>query len=164
MIFPRKPPRNLIMCRSAHILILSERMREDERKQFEALAFRDFDVDVAANAFIGKDGPKFCLVTDKGEPLCAGGFENIAPGVMQSWMLGSYEGWKHWIDITRGSRWLMGILLSTGAHRLQGACLSTRIEALEWFKRGLGMDYEGTSKCFGFHGEDVMNFAVVRRI
>lgn len=165
MIFPKSPPSNLVKCRSIHVVYLTDKMREDEREQFCALAYQDkYDADFAARMFIAKNGPNFCLVDNQGLALCAGGFEPIAPGIFQSWMLGSYEGWKNWRAITKGSRWLMGVLLSTGASRLQGSCLSSRTEALEWFRRGLGMDYEGTSKGFGFHGEDMMNFAVVRRV
>ena len=161
MIFPTKPPENLVACRAIHVLILAERMREDEREQYEALAFEPFSVDGASKSFISKGGPAFCLVDPDGNPLCAGGFEPLVPGVWQSWMLGSYEGWENWRAITKASRWVMGNLFAGGARRLQGSCIPTRSAAIEWFKRGLGMDHEGTYRAFGFHGEDLMQFARV---
>jgi hypothetical protein len=143
-------------------MYLVEHMREDEIEQFKALAYRDeFNSDEAATLFLSKQGPKFTLLGKDGIPWVSGGYEPVAPGVMQSWMLGSTEGWTHWRDITKASRWLAGLLLQEGTRRLQGSVLPSRCKAVEWFKRGLGMSYEGTRRSFGYHGEDVMDFALI---
>lgn len=163
MIFPSKAPSNLVECRAIHILYLAERMRDEEKEQFCALAYRDsFDPDEAARAFINIPGVKFCLVDAEGFALAAGGFEQIAPAVWQSWMLGSYEGWEHWRDLTKATRWLMGQLFNSGARRLQTSCLASRQKASEWFTRSLGMTHEGTRRDFGYGGQDVLDFALIR--
>lgn len=158
-----RPPENLIRCRNAHLQYLSERMRPDEIEQYVALTGADkFDADVAAAAFMRTPGHKFTLLGPDGYPACAGGYEEVFPGVWQSWMVGSCEGWEHgWRSITKASRWLMDALFDMGARRLQTNALASRTRAIEWYERGLGLVREGTMRGFGAHGEDVAIFARV---
>lgn len=159
-----KPPSNLVACRNAHLQYLCERMRPDEVEQYLALTqHKDFDPDLAARVMMNTPGMKFTLVGDDGLPACAGGYEEILPGIWQSWMVGSVEGWgKNWRSITKGSRWLMDGLFQMGARRLQTSALASRTQALEWYERSLGLEREGVMRAFGRNGEDVVLYSKVR--
>lgn len=157
-----KPPKRLIACRNGHIVYLCDRMRRDEVVQYEALTGFPYDPEVAAQGFINLPGIKFTVVGPDGYPAASGGYHEIIPAVWQSWMVGSEEGWKtSWRAITKASRWVIEGLFAGGARRLQTTALASRTCAIEWYTRSLGLKYEGTHKCFGAHGEDVVAFARV---
>ncbi len=159
-----KPPRGVVECRNAHIVLLCDQMRPDEIQQYLALTgATEYVAEVAARGFINTNGVRFTLVDDENMPCVAGGFEEIIPGVWQSWMVGNLEGWeRNWRTITKGCRWVMGGLLEMGARRLQTSALASRTAAIEWYERGLGMQREGTWRNYGANGEDVACFALVR--
>ncbi|MGH8173939.1 MAG: hypothetical protein ACREPX_12420, partial [Rhodanobacteraceae bacterium] len=122
-----------------------------------------FDPEVAAVAFMRTPGHKFTILGPDNLPCAAGGYEETAmPGVWQSWMVGSPEGWDTgWRSITKGCRWLMDALFDMGARRLQTNALASRTKAIEWYERGLGLTREGTLRQAGAHGEDVAIFSKV---
>jgi hypothetical protein len=162
-----KPPANLIVCKSSHILYLCDRMRDDEIAQYQALVSgqKTFEPDAAALGFMNIPGAiRFTLVDDDSVPICAGGWHEFFPGVWQSWMVGTSEGWAHhWRSITKASRWVMdGLFQQAGARRLQTNALASRTQAIEWYERSLGMTREGTWRGFGTNGEDVALFSRVR--
>lgn len=156
----RKPER-LVRTKFRDLIYLCDRMREDEVQQYMAFSEADrFDPDVAALAFANTPGPQFTLLDADGVPVCAGGWFSVGPGVWQSWMVGTMDGWaRHWRDITKSSRWLMDQLLANGARRLQTNALACRTEALEWYEKGLLMVPQGVWKGYGRGGEDVAHFA-----
>src|SRR5690606_11769877 len=92
-----------------------------------------------------------------GTPACAGGWEQIKPGIWQSWMVGTVRGWEEmWIDIHRTTRFVIEQLVDSGmARRLQTSALASRTHAHRWYER-FGMVYEGTMKGLGENGEDVV--------
>jgi hypothetical protein len=157
-----RPPKGLIACRNGHLVYLCDRMREDERLQYEALTGCAYNPEVAATGFINLPGVKFTVIGPDGFPAASGGYHEVIPGVWQSWMVGTEEGWRtSWRLITKATRWLIEGLMAGGARRLQTTALANRTCAIEWYTRALGLKYEGTHKKFGAHGEDVVAFARV---
>ena len=122
-----------------------------------------YDPEMAAKQLIGLSGVKFTGLGKDGMPIYAGGFFELRPGVWESWMVGSMEGWAtHWRHMTKTARWLMQSLLDTGARRLQTSVLASRVKTCEWYVRSLGMVHEGTQRQFGRNGEDVACFSRVK--
>jgi hypothetical protein len=157
-------PSGVIQFEDLHAYIVCSDMREDEIRQL--LAFtgaEEYDHEEAARVFINRSGVKFTLVDKQGAPIIIGGYNPVAPGVWQSWMAGTKDGWTlHWREITKASRWLMDELFKAGARRLQTNGLADRVEAREWYKRSLRMNFEGTWKEFGCGGEDVASYGLTR--
>lgn len=157
-----RPPSSVVPCRLVHLVYVCERMRADEIEQYAALC-GPFDPERAAIAFARAPGHKFTVLGPDGFPAACGGYEEVFPGVWQSWMAGTPAGWTtSWRAITKGSRWLADGLLELGARRLQTNALASRTEAIEWYERGLGLKREGTWRSYGANGEDVACFARVR--
>lgn len=164
MISPGQPPSNVIECRDSHLYYLCERMRPDEIEQFVALVgLERYDWQLAARNFASKPGMKFTLLDNAGLPAAAGGYEEVAPGVWQSWMVGTPEGWaEQWRSMTKAVRWLMAGMFEMGARRLQTNCIASRTKAMEWYERGLGLQLEGTWRKFASNGDDVACYAKIR--
>jgi hypothetical protein len=164
MISPRKPPSNVIPCKNWHITYLCEQMRPDEREQYVALSFAAaYDPEIAAANLINLQGPRFAVLGADGMPVCAGGFHEIQPGIWQSWMVGTMDGWStHWRSMTKAARWLMQALFDNGARRLQTNALSSRTAACLWYTRSLNLKFEGVLRQYGRNGEDVSCFGRVR--
>jgi len=161
-----KPPKNTVRFLNWHAQYLTERMRPDEIEQYIALTgAKEFDPEVAARGFMNIPGHKYTLIDDEGFPIVCGGYQEVQPGIWQSWMVGSMDGWgKYWRSITKASRWMMDGLMELGARRLQTNALASRTQAIEWYKRSLKMSYEGTWRRFGSNGEDVACFARVSEV
>lgn len=146
------------------LLRLCSMAREDEIEQYEALIGK-WNYEEAAMGFYGRSGIKFVLIDDSDNPVCAGGWEEVIPGVWQSWMVGTDYYWKkHWRSITKHSRKVMDELLNAGARRLQTGALASRSKACSWYIRGLKMKPEGICRNFGFGGEDMATFARIKEV
>lgn len=143
---------------------LCERARPDEVDQFEQLTHAPYDPEAAAVAFWRAGKWSLAVAHPNGEPAAAGGYEEVQPGVWQSWMVGTVKGWDEmWVDIHRATRFLTETLVDSGlARRLQTSALAKRTEALEWYGR-LGLEYEGTMRGAAANGEDVAWFGRVVR-
>lgn len=147
------------MC---ELLVLCAHAREDEIEQYEAL-IGTWDFERAAIGFYSRLGIKFSLINDNDEAVCAGGWEEIIPGVWQSWMVGTDEYWKkYWRSITKYSRKVMDGLFDAGARRLQTGALASRAAACDWYIRGLKMHPEGICRSFGLNGEDMATFVRIK--
>lgn len=144
------------------LLYLCSRSRPDEVEQYEALV-GPWNVDVAANEFWMNRGPKWLMLGDK-EPMFAGGWMPVIPGVYQSWMVGTVDGWEtSWRSITKVVKRLMRVMLVNGqARRLQTSALEERKAARWWYEKGLGMKYEGTMYGFGLGGENMVNYGILK--
>lgn len=155
-------PRSVITSSLSVLTYLCERARPDEIEQFEALTHTPYDPEAAAVAFWRSGKWSLAVAHPNGEPAAAGGYEQVQPGVWQSWMVGTVKGWEEmWIDIHRTTRFLTEALVDSGlARRLQTNALAKRAEALEWYTR-LGLQYEGTMRGAGAMGEDVAWFGRV---
>lgn len=159
-------PSNVIPCRPVHLVYLSGQMRMDERAQFAAVT-GGYSEDAAARFLIAtseRSGP-FAVTVLRGDnlPAAAGGFEPVAPGVWQAWMVGTEEGWaEQWRALTKATRWLMDELFMAGAHRLQTCAITSREKAMHWFEKSLGMQPEGVWHGYGLKGESIAHFARLR--
>lgn len=146
----------------ADLVYLAYHMRPDEIDQFEGLTARTYDPEIAARTFLQLNGPAWVLLDVDGTPACAGGFEPVAVGMYRSWMAGTTEGWaKHWRTLTKYGRRQMDALLAADARRIEDFALASRTEAHEWYRRGLGMAYEGTHKAWFADGRDAVCYAKV---
>lgn len=144
---------------------LCTRMREDERDQFCALNRLDaYDADAAARQLAGLPGPSFALLGPDGMPVAAGGFVSVRPGVYQSWMVGTEDGWAaHWRDLTKSCRRVMDFLLQDGdCHRIETVCLASRTKAGRWYMKGLGERFEGVQRGWFPDGRDAAWYAKVK--
>jgi len=155
-------PSNIIPCRPAHLVYLCEDMRAAERAQFVAITGAPaYNPDTAAHCFVNtwaRSGAfSVTAVRANGLPAAAGGFEQVAPGEWQSWMLGTEEGWaEQWRSLTKASRWLLDRLFDAGAQRVRTIALTDRCKALEWFARSLGMAPDGAA------GDGITSFSIQR--
>lgn len=160
-------PSNATPCRPAHLVYLAEYMRPDEQRQFTAATGFVFEPNVAAQWLVNTAARSgafaVTILRSDGLPAAAGGFEPVAPGVWQSWMVGSQEGWaEQWRSLTKATLWLMERIFSGGAHRLQTCATTEREKAIEWFERSLGFKLEGVFRHYGPAGEDIAHFARLR--
>lgn len=138
---------------------LCARARPDEVDQYEALLGVDYDPEAAAVAFWRAGKWALAVAHPDGRPAAAGGYEEVSPGVWQSWMVGTPDGWaEKWVDIHRATRFLTEKLVDSGlVRRLQTNCLAERTAARAWYKR-LGLKYEGTMAGLAHDGRDVAFF------
>lgn len=152
-------PRSVITPSLSVLLYLCERARPDEIEQFEALTGTEYDPEAAAVGFWSSGKWALAVAHPNGEPAAAGGYEQVQPGVWQSWMVGTEKGWAEmWVDIHRTTRFLTESLVDSGlARRLQTNVLAKRAEAIKWYGR-LGLKYEGTMRGLAANGEDVSFF------
>ncbi|MBB3802056.1 hypothetical protein FHR47_002304 [Xanthomonas arboricola] len=161
-------PSNIIACKAAHLVYLAGCMRETEQRQFLAVTgLAEYDPEVGAHWLINvakrSGGYAFTAVMDDNTPAAAGGFEPVAPGVWQSWMVGSEEGWaQQWRSLTKAACWTADRIFDAGAHRVQTTALVDRKEAIVWFQRSLRMRPEGIWRAFGANGEDFASFSRLR--
>lgn len=154
------PPGNMIACKNSHLIYICERMREDEIAQYIVLSgHREYDPEFAAREFMNLPGHKFTIIGPDGYPAASGGYHEVFPGVWQSWMAGTQQGWDtNWRSLTKGCRWLMDCLFDHGARRLQTTALASRTKAIQWYIDGLKMRQSGVMTAFGINGEDVAMF------
>jgi hypothetical protein len=134
-------PATMVPCKSEHINYLASHMRQDEVEQW--LAFSGDDVFVPRQWAATIDafrGPRYTIMDSHGLPAAAGGYAYLSPGVWQSWMAGTMDGWEHhWRSITKAVRWLMEGMFHIGAQRLETYVIASRTRAIEWYTRSLGM-------------------------
>lgn len=149
------PPDGLITCTLGVIHYLCQNARADEINQMQALTGSLYDPDDAAVGFY-MAGPWRLAVSDGCKPIAAGGWQELFPGVFQSWMVGTQEGWdRHWRRIHQATRYLIQQMEDSGrVRRFQTNALASRRQACAWYER-LGLRYEGTMRGMGCGGEDV---------
>lgn len=160
---PGDPPSCMILCKAWHLIYLCERMRADEIEQYVALSGHDrYDPEAAMREFLNLPGHKFTVVEARsGLPAAAGGYHEVFPGVWQSWMVGTQQGWDtSWRSLTKATRWVMDYLFDHGARRLQTNALASRTKAIEWYthRHGLQMRPCGVWEGYGRNGEAVAHF------
>lgn len=143
------------------IFVLSK-LPEDEIEQYEAFSGAQFDIGTVAAQYFLQGGPSWVVCYGE-NPLVVGGFSMVREGVWQDWMFTTPEAWtpQHWKPITRRCRKVMDAMLRSEAHRLQCVSLSSRVQAHRWY-RTLGLELEGTLRCYGAGGENAMMFSRLR--
>ncbi len=161
MIFPSNPPKNVIAARNWHLQYIAERMRPDEIQHWLAVSgAKAYDPEVAAAGFIGTPGLKFSVLHTDGNPAICGGFHESHRGCWEGWMVGTERGWSEcWRSITKGSRWLIDELFTSGARRVSISTIAERVAACSWYDEGLGLQWEGTHRAAGAHGEDIVFYS-----
>lgn len=157
------PPSNLVPFRNLHAVHICDRMREDEIAQYVALTGAlTWEPEVAARGFMLVPGLKFTVLNSQGLPAASGGYEQVIPGIWQSWMIGTQDGWDEcWRSLTKACVWLMDGLLKGQARRLETLVLASRAPACEWYERALGMHCEGEKKMFCADGSSALMYAKV---
>ena len=143
----------------------AHRMRPDEVEQYLALFDQEsFDPEHCARVLMNLGGVAWTLEGADGWPLAVGGFFEVKRGVWQAWMAGSMGAWDaHWRTLHKHAKRLMRTMLTSGqARRIQFSALASRERACAWYRR-LGMVYEGTHIAYGYHGEDVVDYAITNR-
>lgn len=158
-----RAPSNLVETTLEHLVYLCRRMRPDEWDQIRAFYDID-DPDQVAAMIYAKASAKFTVLHEDGTPAVAGGWDCIAPGVWQAWMVGTLVGWeRQWRSITKASRWMMATMFERGiARRMEMQSIASRVCAHQWYIDGLKMRFEGVKYGFGRNGEDVHFFGVLR--
>lgn len=138
----------------------------DEVEQYIALTGEDWIVDDVAAALYAKDGIKLVIMTDndESEPIAVGGFDLIAPGVWQSWMICVEGAWdKYAVEITNHCNAIIeNMFEQADTRRIQTLALTSREQACKWYVKGLRMTQESVAKQFGTAGEDVACFVRFR--
>lgn len=143
---------------------LAARLPESEQAQWcAATGAAEFDADACARDF-AKAGPlQWVLLGPDNLPLYACGGNEVAPGVLQTWALGSEAGWKaHGRAITKATRRLIDAMLEEGYRRVQTVAHADRRDAHVWYMRGLGMKHEGVLRKANADGSDAAMFARVK--
>jgi hypothetical protein len=144
------------------LLQVCHEMTADEREQYEAFHGVAYDPLKCAAALSFNPGPSWALF-DGTKPIAAAGFEEIRRGVWQDWMVSTPAAWepRNWRETTRYVRQAMGVMLKSGAHRLQCISLRSRIGAHKWY-HVLGLRQEGVLEAYGVDGQDAIMFARLR--
>lgn len=141
-----KRPTNLVHCQPEHVRYLAQRMRPDEIEQW--LAFSGEPVyrpESIVDYVLAERGTNYTVMGEDGIPAVAGGYFCLRVGVWQSWMVGTLDGWAlHWRSITKAVRWLIAALLEVGAQRLETYVIASRVRAMDWYVRGMGLTLDPT--------------------
>jgi hypothetical protein len=139
-------------------------MRADEVEQY--LAFtgdKAFDPLDAAFLFAQFRGPRWTITDGRGSPLVTGGIETMREGVGRAWMAGPVKAWDAYgLQITLICRRLFNRALASGHyHRIEILALPQRAAACDWYKRGLGFEFESLRRRY-VNGHDVVAYVKVR--
>jgi hypothetical protein len=137
-------PREMVRCTPAHLAYLATNLVEDDVRQFLAFTESNTYVPTAVVAFIDErtaQNFRFAIINPKTKlPAAAFGGYTTRPGVMQSWMLSSPEGWRScWRAITKGSRWLMDQVFAHGIQSVETYVMADRDVTRRWYEKGLHM-------------------------
>lgn len=148
------------------MLRICSRPREDEVEQYQEMTGNEWKTDDVANDLYSRRGVKWCIKDEELAPVAVFGAELVIPGVWQTWMISSTESWeKHWRAITRHSRRVMGAMFSdASARRIQTMALASRVEACNWYEKGLRMTLESIAKGFGVTGQDFACYVRFREV
>lgn len=140
------------------IFIVAKNMRQDEIDQYLSITgYDEYDPNDFTRSVLDCMGEiRFCLYDNDSMPYCVGGLIQVRPKVWQTWMAGTQEGWdKNWRSITKLSRRAIDDLLKSNlCNRVQCYSLHSRHKTHEWYRRGLGMDFESINHKFFADGQN----------
>lgn len=146
-------------------VFVANSMLQTERDQW--CAFRNlpaYDANACAMDMISH-GPASWALRAVGSPFFIGGFSNQRPGVWVCWAAGTDHGWQNYgREITRFVRKQMDAVFGLGAHRIEITSLASRVEAGEWYRKGLGMQAEGVHRGYCGDGQDAICYAKFKEI
>lgn len=133
-------------------------MREDEVEQYLSIVGKDKYVpeEFVKTMLQYMSEITFVLYDNDGVACCIGGLVETRQKVWQTWMMGTQEGWdNHWRSITKLSRRVIDDLLNSNmGHRVHCYSLHSRHKTHEWYRRGLGMDFESINHKFFADGQN----------
>lgn len=155
-------PSGTVPCSLLHLHYICANMLPEDITQYVAFnGLDDYQSDQAACYFHGLAGPRLTLLGKDGMPAASGGYYEVFPGVWQSWMIGTVDGWKSsWRDLTKACRWLMAHMFEQcGARRLQTCVLASRTMTIRWYCKSLKMRPQGVWEGYGRNGESMAHFA-----
>lgn len=136
-------------------------LRDDEWDQITKFGMVR-DVDRLALMAFAMRGPKWCLTTDAGVAVLAGGLIPQRLGVMGSWCLISNTGWRdHAAEVTKTVEDVVSKALAGSVHRIETVCLASRERAQRWYET-IGLKKESTLKGYCVDGSDAVMFTAVR--
>lgn len=139
-------------------------MRSDEIEQFLAFTGMErFDPVEAAFMFATIGGPRWTITDAQGKPLVTGGIETRRQGAGRPWMAGPRTAWERYgWQITRICRRLFDNAIEGGHYeRLEILAIPSRTDACDWYKRGLGFEFEGLRKRY-VNGRDCVAYVKAR--
>lgn len=143
-------------------IAICHQLPDDQRHQWAALNGEPYDPETVALEVASRAGPRWVLVDQCGVPVMLGGFQMLAPGVWQDWLLSTELAWTRYPKAaTRVCRQQINLMLETEAHRVQATCLASRQRVRDWY-RLVGYQYEGRLRRAAANGEDVVIYARVR--
>jgi hypothetical protein len=147
-----------------HLEDIVPNMRSDEIEQFLAVTGeKAFDPLDACFIFARIGGPRWTITDGHGIPLVTGGLEEVRPGVGRAWMAGSLRSWEAYgWQITRIVRRMFDYAVGQGIYdRIEILALPARASACDWYKRGLGFEFEGLRKRY-HNGHDFVAYTKTR--
>lgn len=147
-----------------HLEAIVPFMRGDEVEQYLAVTGDSaFDALDATFLFARIGGPRWTITDGHGLPLVTGGLESVRPGVGRAWMAGSLKAWEaHGLSITRICRRIFDEAVGGGHYeRIEILALPSRPAACDWYKRGLGFEFEGLRKRY-HNGHDFVAYTKTR--
>lgn len=148
----------------SHLEAIVPYMRSDEVEQYLAVTGEPaFDPLDACFLFARINGPRWTITDGHGKPLVTGGLETLSVGVGRAWMAGPLWAWEqHGLGITRTCRRLFDAAIEQGHYdRIEILALPGRVSACDWYKRGLGFEFEGLRKRY-HNGHDFVAYTKTR--
>lgn len=157
------PPKLLTLVKPmlADFLYVCHQLPDAQRRQFEILNGVDaYDPERSALDLASRIGPKWAVVKQDGQPVAVGGLNMVIPGVWQDFLISTEECWQQYAkSVTRFVDDIAAQLLVSGeARRIQAVTLATNTQIRGWYEL-IGMNYEGTLRAYGAHGEDAVMYA-----
>jgi len=121
------------------LLYVCDHMRAEERDQ-QVLTFRRPYVPAETARFCWTlPGPKFTLI-GQGLPAVVGGAAYEGGGMWELWLVSTPKSWEfHAKSATKACKWLVEAVFEQGARRVITYELESRVSAMDWLERSLGM-------------------------
>jgi hypothetical protein len=145
---------------------VAENMREDEIEQFLSVTgLKEYDPNEFVRVMLDCMGEiRFALYDDNDMAYCIGGLVEVRHKVWQTWMMGTEEGWRdHWKSITKLSKRVINDLINSDlCHRVQCYSLHNRHKTHEWYRRGLGLEFESVTHKFFADGQNAVCYIRIK--
>lgn len=141
------------------LLMIGERLRQNEREQIEACYGFAFDFESMASFGYGLPDPKWTGFDDSGQPVLAAGMIQQRPGVWLMWGMTTDAAWKQPIAVTKAVLAILRTMVNAGAHRIEHISMVGYPKNQAWYEKCLKFNFEGTMRAWGCQGQDALMFA-----
>lgn len=126
------------------LLYLCDHLREEEKDQYVVSFKKPFNAKSFANHCWTVPGPKFTVLGDE-KPQCAGGVAYLGSGTFCLWIVSTRQSWEKYAkSVTKAAKWLVDAVFEQGGRRIITYELESRISAMNWLERSLGMMRESS--------------------